>query len=152
MTNIAMRNETNHLIEGRSPNSPGIGVAGWSGTSIASADAPPSKTLSLFDDRSLDGWSQIENTAMAVLVKSLNRVVSGPSIYDKTRFSKVTLRPETDDLLKENPQGQQLARLNKLLLEDAYPAELTKSALTGWIVKDGAMASTGSGRGVIRGG
>jgi hypothetical protein len=52
-------------------------------------------------------------------------------------------------LLQQNPSGQQLARLNKLLLEDAYPGELAKSASTGWIVKDGAMASTGAGRGVI---
>ena len=52
-------------------------------------------------------------------------------------------------MLQQNPQGQQLARLNKLLLEDAYPAELAKSSTTGWVVKDGAMASTGAGRGVI---
>src|SRR6202021_685791 len=40
-------------------------------------------------------------------------------------------------------------RLNKLLIEDAYPAQLAKSVSEGWIIKDGAMASTGSGRGVI---
>jgi hypothetical protein len=88
-------------------------------------------------------------TILSALVKDLNHVISGPSIYDKTRFSKVVLRPETEELLKQNPQSQQLARLNKLLLEDAYPAELAKSALTGWVVKDGAMTSTGAGRGVI---
>jgi hypothetical protein len=52
-------------------------------------------------------------------------------------------------LLQQNPRGQQLARLNKLLLEDAYPGELAKSSATGWMAKDGAMASTGAGRGVI---
>src|SRR5438445_330100 len=31
----------------------------------------------------------------------------------------------------------------------ASPAALSKSAATGWVVKDGAMASTGVGRGVI---
>lgn len=88
-------------------------------------------------------------SVIAALVKDLNQVVSGPSIYDKARFSGMALRAETEELLKQNPQGQQLARLNKLLLEDAYPAELARSSSTGWIVKDGAMASTGSGRGVI---
>ena len=83
------------------------------------------------------------------LVKDLNQIISGPSIYDKTRFSGITLRPETEELLKQNPHGQQLARLNKLLLEDAYPAELAPSASTGWIVKDNVMASAGTGRGVI---
>ncbi len=38
---------------------------------------------------------------------------------------------------------------NKLLLEDAYPEDLMQTAPTSWIVKDGVMASTGSGRGVI---
>ena len=83
------------------------------------------------------------------LVKELNQVIAGPSIYDAARFRGVVLRPETVKLLKKNPAGQQLARLNMLLLEDAYPAELTRSTTTGWMVKDGAMASTGSGRGVI---
>ena len=88
-------------------------------------------------------------TVISALAKDLNQVISGPSIYDKARFAGIVLRPETAQLLRQNPRGQQLARLNKLLLEDAYPAELAKSALTGWIVKDGAMASTGAGRGVI---
>lgn len=86
---------------------------------------------------------------IAALVKDLNQVIAGPGIYDKARFGTVTLRPETGRLIKQNPGGQQLARLNKLLLEDAYPTELAKSVSTGWTVNDGAMASTGSGRGVI---
>jgi hypothetical protein len=86
---------------------------------------------------------------VSALAKDLNEVISGPSIYDRARFGNIVLRPETAQLLQQNPRGQQLARLNKLLLEDAYPGELAKSSLTGWIVKDGAMASTGAGRGVI---
>jgi hypothetical protein len=88
-------------------------------------------------------------TVLAALVKDLNGMVSGPSIYDSTRFKGVALRAETRELLALNPTGQQVARLNKLLLEDTYASELAKSSLTGWIVKDGAMASTGAGRGVI---
>lgn len=87
--------------------------------------------------------------AVAALVKDLNRIVSGPSIYATARFHGVALRPETARLLHENPKGQKLARLNKLLIEDAYQAELANSATAGWTVKDGAMASTGAGRGVI---
>jgi 3-keto-disaccharide hydrolase len=86
---------------------------------------------------------------LSALVKGLNQVISGPSIYEKDRFTHLALRSETKQLVKENPQGLQLARLNRLLLEDAFPAELVKSAMTGWIVKEGAMASTGVGRGVI---
>jgi Domain of Unknown Function (DUF1080) len=100
----------------------------------------------------LVAYSASSDNAKAVisaLVKDLNQVISGPSIYDKARFSNIVPRPETGQLLQQNPRGQQLARLNKLLLEDAYPGELAKSSLIGWMVKDGAMASTGTGRGVI---
>jgi hypothetical protein len=103
----------------------------------------------LQDSVKADLASANAKAVISALVKDLNQVISGPSIYDKARFSGVALRPETEQLLKQNPSGLQLARLNKLLLEDAYPAELAKSSLTGWIVKDGAMASTGTGRGVI---
>src|ERR1039457_1604306 len=100
----------------------------------------------------LAAYSATSANAKAVisaLMKDLNQVISGPSIYDRARFSSIALRPETEQLLRQNPRGQQLARLNKLLLEDAYPGELAKSSATGWTVKDGAMASTGAGRGVI---
>jgi hypothetical protein len=86
---------------------------------------------------------------IAELIKDLNQAIAGPSLYDSARFARVKLRPETKQLLAGSPHGYQGARLNKLLLEDAYPAEIAKSSETGWIVKDGAMASTGAGRGVI---
>jgi Domain of Unknown Function (DUF1080) len=85
----------------------------------------------------------------SALAKNLTKIISGASIYDPTRFQNVALRPERQALLSQNPEGRDLARLNRMLLEDAYPADLSKSVSTGWIVKDGAMASTGAGRGVI---
>jgi hypothetical protein len=87
--------------------------------------------------------------AITALVKELNQFVSGSSIYDTKAFHDVPLRPETAALLQQNPTGLQLARLNKLLIEEAYPGELAKSSTTGWEVRDGAMCSTGAGRGVI---
>ena len=86
---------------------------------------------------------------LSALVKNLNQIIAGPSIYAKARFTGIALRPETRKLARENPQGQRLARLNKLLLEDAYPADIAQSAATGWEARDGAMASKGTGRGVI---
>jgi hypothetical protein len=86
---------------------------------------------------------------LPALVKDLNQVIAGASIYDSARFRGVVLKPETRQVLEQNPRGQQLARLNKLLLEDAYRGELAPSPLTGWTVKDSAMASMGTGRGVI---
>ncbi|MGA2869368.1 MAG: DUF1080 domain-containing protein [Verrucomicrobiota bacterium] len=100
----------------------------------------------------LASFSPTNANAKAVrsaLVKDLNNIVSGASIYDESRFQDVQLRPETRELLGKNPQGEELARLNKILIEDAYPGELSKSATTGWIVKDGVMADTGVDRGVL---
>jgi hypothetical protein len=85
----------------------------------------------------------------SALSKQINKLINGALLYDKTRFAAVQLRQETSDLLNKNPTGMELARLNRMLLEDAYPKELARSAMSEWIVKDGAMASTGAGRGVI---
>jgi Domain of Unknown Function (DUF1080) len=87
--------------------------------------------------------------AKSALVKSLNKIVSGPTVYDAAAFKAVQLRPETEQLRQQNPEGKKLLRLNRVLLEDAYPTELAKSPSSSWIVKDGAMASTGAGRGII---
>jgi 3-keto-disaccharide hydrolase len=85
----------------------------------------------------------------AALVKNLNRIAGGASIADEARFRGVKLRAETEALRRTNPTGLAARRLNRMLLEDAYPKELYVSPLTSWAVKDGAMASTGAGRGVI---
>jgi hypothetical protein len=85
---------------------------------------------------------------ISTLVKGLNQIISGPSIYDKARFDNIVLRLETRELLQKDPRGQQLARLNKLLVEDAYP-ELTKTSSTGWVAREGVMASMGTGRGTF---
>ena len=86
---------------------------------------------------------------ISALVKNLNLIIAGPSIYDITRFDDRSLRPETHKLLEETSHGWQRARLNKFLIEDAYAADITPSALVGWEVRDGVMASLGTGRGVI---
>ena len=86
---------------------------------------------------------------LAAVVKDVNQVIRGSSIFDVARFSSVALRPETEQLLQQDVHGLQLARLNMLLLEDVYPAELAKSSATGWVAKDGVIASKGVGRGVM---
>ncbi len=88
-------------------------------------------------------------TAMSALVKSLNKVIAGPSIFDDKRFANVQLRSETQALCKTTSAGLQVSQINRMLLEDAYPSELLRSQKTSWVAKDGAMASTGAGRGVV---
>jgi hypothetical protein len=61
----------------------------------------------------------------SVLTKNLNSLIAGPLIYDPARFQHVTLRPKTAEILKTNPRGQDLIQLNQMLLQDAYPDEIT---------------------------
>jgi len=60
------------------------------------------------------------------LADDLNRVIRNEAIYDAQRFTNVTLSAETSDLLNQKPQGTDLVRLNRMLLLDAYPEELSK--------------------------
>jgi len=69
-----------------------------------------------------------------VVVRELNNLIEGPCLYDRARFQGVSLRSETINLLKENPTGQSLAHLNRLLLEDAYPSELSRSQSAFWLL------------------
>jgi uncharacterized protein (TIGR03663 family) len=64
------------------------------------------------------------NLLQSILVTNLNHLVTGPSLYASNRFQGVHLRPATDELRRQNPRGQDLIRLNRRLLEDAYPTEL----------------------------
>jgi transglutaminase-like putative cysteine protease len=54
--------------------------------------------------------------------------VGEPCLYEPDRFDAVPLRPETKKLLTMKPTGIDLSRLNRLLLEDAYPTELARTA------------------------
>ena len=66
----------------------------------------------------------------AGLAAELNEVIHGPSIYVEEAFanSGISLRPATLHLLQQNPRDTALARLNRLLLEDAYPADIQPRA------------------------
>ncbi len=91
-------------------------------------------------------WGQFEPAAQQVLsdpntllaqrqstlLRILNKIVQGKSIHDPTRFAAVVLRPETQSLLKKNPTGNDLIRLNRFLLEDVYPQEIARNSLTGY--------------------
>ncbi len=96
--------------------------------------------LSVAKNRSSDQ----EQILLADLAANLNIVVNGPSIYDEKRFQDIRLRPETEELLKKNAQGPDLALLNRYLLEDAYPQEISRkpgnslrSLDLGWLRKEG---------------
>ncbi len=47
-----------------------------------------------------------------------------PTLYDEARFSGVSLQEKTQQLLAQDPKGVDRSRLNRMLLEDAYPQAL----------------------------
>lgn len=61
-----------------------------------------------------------------LLAEDLTRLIRGPCIYEPSRFARVQFRSETQVLLTAEPAGSSTPRLNRLLLEDAYPGELSK--------------------------
>jgi hypothetical protein len=59
------------------------------------------------------------------LVEDLNKIISGQLIYDRKRFAGVNLRPQTRHFMSRDLKGEDLSGLNRLLLEDAYPREIS---------------------------
>ncbi|MHB8972836.1 MAG: MFS transporter [Pirellulaceae bacterium] len=56
--------------------------------------------------------------------QELNTSENKPTFYDAARFSGIRLQERTQQLLAQNPQGVDRCRLNRMLLDDAYPQEL----------------------------
>ncbi len=59
------------------------------------------------------------------LVLELNAVIRGESIYDCDRFVGIKLRDSTVSLLCGNLPPAEFGRLNRRLLEDAFPEEIS---------------------------
>jgi len=60
------------------------------------------------------------------LAQNFNEIMESQPLYDADRFAGVTLRPQTRKLLARNHSGDDLTKLNRLLLEDAYPQILAR--------------------------
>lgn len=75
----------------------------------------------------LDPSGPTSTKAKIIVVQCLNKTIGKSSIHEIERFKDVDLRPETTDLIRKIPTCSNLAHLNRLLLEDAYPLELSRS-------------------------
>jgi fucose permease len=61
--------------------------------------------------------------ARIALAQDLNSLIAKQSLYDAGRFREIKLKEETKELLARD-KGRNEARLNRMLLADAYPQEL----------------------------
>lgn len=90
------------------------------------------QTLSRFHD------GLASPTALRVAVmQDLNSLILKRTLYSPERFAGVTLRAQTRELLSQEPPARNEARLNRLLLADAYPDELA--------FRDGVLAVSNRG-------
>jgi hypothetical protein len=74
-----------------------------------------------------DSSSSPSESLQRALTNELNRLLQGPSLFNEQRFAHVKLTEETQRLITQNPQGDGLIRLNRLLLDEAYPREMAIS-------------------------
>lgn len=65
------------------------------------------------------------------LVRELNDVLNGGLIYEASRFNNVKLSAGTVRLLSEGLHGGDAVRLNRRLLEEAFPEEIRRGRYTG---------------------
>ncbi len=83
----------------------------------------------------------------AALVEDLNRLVVSPTRWETNVFSGVQLRTETLDLLAKPARTNTIPRINRLLLEDAYPKEISRmmslQAIGWWTGAFFALAAIG---------
>lgn len=64
-------------------------------------------------------------TLQQAIIDELNSLLQDDSLYEKDRFAKVSLTRRVQDLLAKNPKHRKkLLRLNRFLLQDAYPNEI----------------------------
>jgi WD40 repeat protein len=63
----------------------------------------------------------------ATLAEDFNRLISGASLYEKSRFAGVALSRETQDRLRDQPQGEGLVEVNRCLFDEAYPGEISNA-------------------------
>ncbi len=79
----------------------------------------------LQDLASLKDGTASETTVRVALMQDLNSLILKQSLYTPERFKGITLQLKTMQMLAEDPKHRDDARLNRFLLADAYPSELT---------------------------
>jgi POT family proton-dependent oligopeptide transporter len=106
---------------------PADGVSKFVSTSLITKKALGDFALSSIGD---------PGPARLTLTRGLNEIIGGDSIYDEQRFAGVRLSPQTQALVDKQRERQtrreqltddEQVRLNRFLLEDVFPTELTQN-------------------------
>jgi hypothetical protein len=76
--------------------------------------------------REYEPGEPVKQVLTNALVDELNSIIQGENIYSPERFDHVNLSAEAKKLRDSHPEGEQLVRLNRILLVDAYPGEIAQ--------------------------
>jgi tetratricopeptide (TPR) repeat protein len=79
------------------------------------------------ETQGLLGGKADDQALSQALAKDFNAVLDGGLIYDAERFKNVKLPLLIQQAAQENPLTNEIVRLNRLMLEAAYPSEIAKS-------------------------
>ena len=108
---------------------------------LQTADDPVSKYLHMQlseETQSLLTTSNSDQIPSVELLESLtndiNLVLQGEPIYESIRFGNINITDETDFLLNGIERTDNHLRLNRWLLQDAYPDEIEKSPNRGYVI------------------
>jgi ABC-type branched-subunit amino acid transport system permease subunit len=76
-----------------------------------------------------------EEVAQTV-VDEINRTMATTLIYDEQRFAGVPLSEFAKGKIAENPRDADMLKLNRQLVEEAYPGVIAHKGFTGYVIND----------------
>ena len=102
-------------------------VAGLGNKLKASSDPLSSHIAGKLSPATKSALGSADKSHAAALAKDLNALLEAGLLYESNRFAAVKLTDRTQRFIQQNPQSHTRIRLNRILLEEAYPKEITKS-------------------------
>lgn len=110
-----------------------VDMAGWAARLASKTNAIDTYLAARLGEETRRHLGQFKGTAAETrvlreaLAADLAQAIEGESLYAGDRFSGVALTEEAEALARSSPAGQALRRLNRLLLELAYPQQLLRT-------------------------
>ncbi|MCI0624084.1 MAG: hypothetical protein L0387_20925 [Acidobacteria bacterium] len=108
-------------------------LSGFVGKLIAHADPISQHLWSQCSPATQETLTDVNTTAEQkgiAVSEGISKVLQTDPLYELSRFAGVNLSPRTTELLSQRPEGVGLIRLNRMLLEDAFPDQIMKHSDT----------------------
>lgn len=77
-------------------------------------------------DMKMSSYTEQKEIVTMLLVK-MNEIIRGGNMFDTRRFAGVVLSDSVQFLMSINPKGEDLQRLNRMLIDEAFPDVIVKA-------------------------